>query len=171
VAQPIRRAGVSRSLRLLAENFRDNGELERATTMLEQAVATDTDRGDSHSRMESLHSLGDVALDRRDPQAAARYYREALTICLEHQEQRSQAYSLAGLACVDALNGNARSAGRTWALAEQLETRIGLRMLAKERRRYEDILTPLEGDETFEAARAAGRSAEPDHAAHDLLET
>jgi tetratricopeptide (TPR) repeat protein len=162
-------AGISRSLHLIAENLRDVGSLERAARMLEQAAAIDTERGDRHAAMTSLHSLGDVALDQHDPRAAAARYREALVICLEQRDQRSQAYCLAGLASVAAIDGHPHTAGRLWSAAETIETRIGLRMLAKERVRYEQLIAVLHGIPAFESGREATRDRTPEEVAQELL--
>jgi predicted ATPase/class 3 adenylate cyclase len=162
-------AGISRSLHLLAENLRDIGSLDRAASMLEEAVAIDTERGDRHAAMTSRHSLGDVALDQNDPRAAAAHYREALAICVEQQDQRSQAYCLAGLASAAALEGEPHTAGRLWAAAEMIEARIGLRMLATERRRYERLIAVVHGDAAFESGRAGSSDVEPERLAKELL--
>jgi predicted ATPase/class 3 adenylate cyclase len=162
-------SGISRSLHLVAENLTDNGSLERATRMLEEAAAIDTERGDRHAAMTSLHSLGDVALEQHNPRAAAAHYREALAICLEHRDQRSQAYCLAGLASVAALDGDPDTAGRSWSAAETIETRIGLRMLAKERVRYERLIAPLQDTPAFERGREASRELTPEAIAEELL--
>jgi predicted ATPase len=164
-------AGISRSLHLIAENLRDLGSLERAARMLDQAVAIDTERGDHHAVMSSRHSLGDVALDQHDPRAAAAHYREALAICLEQRDQRSQAYCLAGLASVAAIDEDPHTAGRLWSAAETTETRIGLRMLAKERVRYEQLIAGLYGNPAFESGRDAARDLPPEQVARDLLNT
>jgi tetratricopeptide (TPR) repeat protein len=161
--------GISRSLHLLAENLRDIGSLERAARMLEQAVAIDSERGDRHAAMTSLHSLGDVALDQHDTRAAAAHYRQALAICLRQRDQRSQAYCLAGLASVAAIDEDPHTAGRLWGAAETIEIRIGLRMLAKERVRYEHLIDVLHGNPAFESGRDAARDLTPDEVAQGLL--
>jgi ATP/maltotriose-dependent transcriptional regulator MalT len=137
--------------------------------MLEQAVAIDTERGDRHAAMTSLHSLGDVALDQHDPRAAAAHYRKALAICLEQQDERSQAYCLAGLASVAAIDGDLHTAGRLWSAAEAIETRIGLRMLAKERMRYEHLIAGLHGDAAFESGRDSSHDLTPEEVGQQLL--
>jgi tetratricopeptide (TPR) repeat protein len=134
------RPGLARSLHLLGESVRDAGDLDRGRELLAEAAATDMELGDRRSAMTSLHSLGDLELDARDPERAAAQYREALAICRELDDERSEAYCLAGLACVAQLEGDQRKARRLWADTIGIEERIGQRLLAKERARYEAIL-------------------------------
>ena len=115
--------------------------------MLEQAVAIDAEHRTLHTKMASLHSLGDLALDQRDPAAATIWYHMALAICTEPDDDRSQAYCLAGLACVAKVEDDPESAAQLWPRAEEIELRIGMRVLTKERQRYERILAePTCGD-------------------------
>jgi ATP/maltotriose-dependent transcriptional regulator MalT len=137
--------------------------------MLEQAVAIDTERGDRHAAMTSLHSLGDVALQARDPRAAAAHYRAALGVCLEQGDERSLAYCLAGLASVAAIDGDPYTAGRLWTAAERTEARAGVRMLANERARYEHLISPMHGDPVFESGRDAVRVLTPEGVAREVL--
>jgi tetratricopeptide (TPR) repeat protein len=146
-------AGVARSLHLIGEDLRDVGEFERGAALLEEAMKIDSDIGDLYSAATSAHSLGDLALDQGDLIDATRRYRYALETVVGIDDERGQAYCLAGLAAVSALKGERRGAGRLWEIAESAETRLGQRFLAVERQRYERILTPLYADPEFQAGR------------------
>jgi tetratricopeptide (TPR) repeat protein len=133
--------GLSRSLHYVAEALRDTGAYERAAELYTRSIEIRRARG-LGSGESALHSLGDLSLDSGDLSAAVAYYREALALSLEQEDPRLRAYCLAGLACVAARSGDARTAGRLWTLAEQDEHDVGFRMLASERIRYERILSP-----------------------------
>jgi predicted ATPase/class 3 adenylate cyclase len=163
------RSVISRSLHLVGEVLRDLGHLDRAAAMLEEAATIDTERGDQFSAMTSLHSLGDLALDAGDDAAAEQHYRNALALCSELGDERSQVYCLAGLACVAAVRGDMRTAGRLWGAAEAVEERLGLRMLAKERKRYERVLDAHAGQPAFQAGRTASRGRPLEDVVRDLL--
>lgn len=152
------RRGMGRALHCAGENLRDLGDLAGAAATLEEATAIDLELGDRDGAMTSLHSLGDIALDARDRRRAESHYRDALAICDELADERSQAYCLAGLACVAALDREREQAGRLWAVAEGIEDRLGTRMLAYERARYERTLAAIADDARFRAGYEAGRT-------------
>jgi predicted ATPase len=160
---------AARSLHLAGEDLTDLQELDRARAMLEEAATLDTELGDRLSAMTSLHSLGDLALDGVDTTAAESRYREALQICHELADERSQAYCLAGLACVAALRGDTKRAGQLWGVASELENHLGLRMLAKERQRYERILDARADDPNFRAGREAAHQISLGQVIRELL--
>jgi tetratricopeptide (TPR) repeat protein len=168
-----RRAGdrplTARALHLLGEDLRDLGDLDRATAMLEEAAAIDTELGDRDAAMTSLHSLGDLALDGRDTARAQSRYREALAICHELGDERSQAYCLAGLASIAALLNDAELAGRLWEVAEGVEQRLDLRMLAEERKRYERILANHAHDASFQAGQRSAHQQSLEAVVQELL--
>ena len=165
-------AEIVRSLFFIAEGLRDVGEFDRAAELYTRSI----EMRRAHalgSGAATTHSLGDLSLDRRDLQAADRYYREALTLGIEEQDVRLQAYCLAGLACTAAHNDDATTAGRLWTLAERIEQQVGFRMLAAERLRYERILTtPLRASDDYHTGSMKA-AAEPDPltAAAALLRT
>jgi predicted ATPase len=132
---------VALSLHNLGENLRDTGAFERAAEMYTRSIQIRR-ADDLGSSSATLHSFGDLSLDKGDLLAADHYYREALAAAREDDDVRTQAYCLAGLACVAARRGDPTAAGRLWTLAERLEHEIGFRMLAAERVRYERNLTP-----------------------------
>jgi hypothetical protein len=100
---------------------------------LELAVANNT------------HSRADLALDRGDGAAALGLYRQALEVVRSLGVDRSVAYCLAGMASVLATSGQDAEAARIWGAVSTAEETLGFRMLAPERRRYENHLARLEG--------------------------
>jgi hypothetical protein len=105
-----------------------------------------------------LHSLGDLALDRTDPEEALQRFAEALVHAVEIGFRRGQIYCLAGIACALLQQGDEVAATRLWSIAQDQERQLGFRMLQNERRRYEQLMTSARerlGDE-YDAVHAAG---------------
>jgi tetratricopeptide (TPR) repeat protein len=143
------RLAMAYSLHHLADIARDAGEFARASVLLEEAAEIAREYGRRNWITSITHSLGDLALDQGDLQEAARRYRQALVMGLEFRSSWTQAYCLAGLACVSALGGDTAEAGRLWATVELFERDSGLRLMEAERQRYETIVAPFEADPTF----------------------
>ena len=165
------RRGIARTLTHVGVDLLEIGNRERGTAMLEEARAIYSALDDRSGVAGFLHTLGDLALDRRDPQAAANHYREALEIALELDDERTEMYCVAGLACVAALQEGARSAGRLWRAAEAAENRLEMRIIAAERVRYERVLTSLQHDESFRAGYEAARDIDLTQAVRELRST
>lgn len=163
--------GTALSLAHVGVDLLEIGNVERGTAMLEEARAIYSDLDDRVALAAFLHTLGDLALDRRDPQVAANHYREALEIALELDDERTEMYCVAGLACVAALQEGARSAGRLWRATEAAENRLEMRILAAERVRYERVLTSLQHDESFRAGYEAARDIDLTQAVRELRST
>ena len=163
--------GTALSLAHVGVDLLEIGNVERGTAMLEEARAIYSDLDDRVALASFLHTLGDLALDRRDPQVAANHYREALDIAVELDDERTEMYCVAGLACVAALQEGARSAGRLWRAAEAAENRLEMRILAAERVRYERVLTSLQHDESFRAGYEAARDIDLTQAVRELRST
>jgi hypothetical protein len=105
-----------------------------------------------------LHSLGDLALDRSDPDTALPRFAEALAYAVATGNRRVQIYCVAGVGCALLLRGDDRAAVRLWGIAEDQERRLGFRMLLNERQRYEHFMMGARercGD-VYEAERGAG---------------
>lgn len=154
--------GIGGSLHHIAEGLRDAGEFERSAELYHRAIEIRREYGQG-SVASSIHSLGDLSLDKGDLEAAERYYTQALSLEQEEVDVRLRAYCLAGLACVAARSADLAAAGRLWTLAERIEQRLGYRMLAAERGRYERTLTPAlreSGDFRAGAANAEASSAD-----------
>jgi tetratricopeptide (TPR) repeat protein len=162
------RRGTAQALTHVGVDLFEIGDVERGTAMLDEARAIYSELGDRLALASFIHTLGDLALDRSDPQRAAGHYRQALEIAVELSDERTEMYSVAGLACAAALQGDSPTAGRLWSAAEHAENRLGMRMLAAERMRYEQILTPLQHNESFRADYENARDVDLAQAVRDV---
>jgi predicted ATPase/DNA-binding SARP family transcriptional activator len=161
--------GIASTLHRIAEALRELGDFERSAELFVRSIEIRRANGLS-SAASTVHSLGDLYLDKGDMPAAERYYREALGLGLQEGDARLGAYCLAGLACVSARNEDATTAGRLWTLAERLEHEIGFRMVAAERVRYERNLTPpLTNTDEYRAGIADAANIEPFTAAAEIV--
>ena len=161
--------GIARCLHYIAQALRDLGDFERSAELYTRSIEIRRAHGLGSGRA-TVHSLGDLSLDKGDTPTAERYYREALALGLQEGDVRLGAYCLAGLACVAARNEDATTAGRLWTLAERLEHEIGFRMVAAERVRYERNLTPpLTNTDEYRAGIAEAANIEPFTAAAEIV--
>jgi predicted ATPase/class 3 adenylate cyclase len=143
-------------LHYLGETYRDRGDYDEGERLLEETAALARARGLNQQLTSTLHSLGDLALDRGDPDTALHRFAEALAYAIETGIRRVQLYCVAGIACALLQRGDDRAAARLWGIAEDQERRLGFRMLAIERRRYEALMVAARerlGDEYETASR------------------
>ena len=145
-------------LQWLGEAYRDRGDREDGERILEETVTRARELGFDQQLTNSLHSLGDLSLDRSDPDAALRRFGEALAYSIATESRRMQLYCVAGIACALLLRGDARAAARRWGPAEDQDRRLGFRMLLNERQRYENLITGARErlGSAYEAERRAG---------------
>ena len=153
--------GMARSFFYIAEGLRDSGEFERSAELYNRAIDIRREH-DLGGIAASLHSLGDLSLDKHLP-TAEHYYYEALALA-----PRRGRCTVAGL-----LPGRPRLRGGTrrrrddgWAVVDPrqaIEQRIGFLMLRAERVRYEQTLTPPCATEptTAQASRTLPNSTYP----------
>jgi predicted ATPase/class 3 adenylate cyclase len=139
------RRGEADALHLLGENLRDLGRLDAGEEALAEADALYRELGLELGIANNTHSRADLALDRGEGTEALRLYREALEVDRSLGVERGVAYCLAGIASVLADGGQDVNAARIWGAVCTVEETLGFRMLAPERRRYEDHLVRLEG--------------------------
>ena len=125
----------------LGEAYRDRGDFEEGERLLEETVTRARELGFDQLLTTTLHSLGDLSLDRSDPDTALRRYGEALAHAVVTESRRVQVYCVAGIACALLLSGDARAAARLWGTAEDQEHRLGFRMFLNERQRYENLIS------------------------------
>ena len=128
-------------LQWLGEAYRDRGDLDDGERVLEETTARARELGFDQQLTTTLHSLGDLSLDRSDPDTALRRFAEALAGAVATGNRRIQIYCVAGIACALRLRGDARAAARLWGIAEDQERRLGFRMLLNERQRYESLIS------------------------------
>jgi predicted ATPase/class 3 adenylate cyclase len=145
-------------LQWLGEAYRDRGDFEDGERILEETATRARVLGFDQQLTATLHSLGDLSLDRSDPDTALRRFAEALAYAVATGNRRMQIYCVAGIACALLLRGDARAAARLWGSAEDQESRLGFRMLLNERQRYESLIQGARGrlGTTYDVERRAG---------------
>jgi tetratricopeptide (TPR) repeat protein len=127
-------------LHFLGEAYRDRGDYDEGERLLDQTAAIARGLGRDHQLASTLHSLGDLALDRADPDTALQHFAEALEYAVKTGSRRVQMYCIAGLACARLQQGDDRVAARLWGIALDQERQLGFRMLSTERQRYERLM-------------------------------
>jgi hypothetical protein len=125
--------------------------------VLEETVRRARELGFDQQLTSTLHSLGDLSLDRRDPDAALPRFAEALAYAVSTGSRRVQIYCVAGIGCALLQQGDDQAAARLWGIAEDQERRFGFRMLLTERQRYERVMS--------EARERLGAAYESEHRA------
>ncbi len=162
---------IAQALNFLGGCFLLTGELERSRTTLEEALEVHTQLGYHHSVVADLDSLAVAALCEGDAELAARHYHAILEVISAYHSERDEVYTVAGMACVAALRGDVHSAGRLWGVVEAAENRREVHMVAAERALLERIVTPLQGDQAFQAGYQAGRDIELADAVREIRAT
>jgi predicted ATPase/class 3 adenylate cyclase len=145
-------------LQWVGEAYRDRGDFEDGERILEETATRARELGFDQQLTNTLHSLGDLSLDRSDPDAALRRFAEALAYSVATESRRMQLYCVAGIACALLLRGDARAAARLWGTVEDQERRLGFRMLLNERQRYENLISGARKrlGSVYDAERRAG---------------
>jgi len=139
------RVGEAQLLHFLGEVLRDLGRFDEAERTLRAADALARELNYRSSFVAAnTHSLGDLALDRGDVDAAFGLYRESLDAAQALQAQETAAICLAGIASVLAERKSDDEAATVWGAVCAAEETLGFRMLGAERRRYESRLARLE---------------------------
>jgi predicted ATPase/class 3 adenylate cyclase len=128
-------------LHWLAETYRDRGDLDDGERLLEETARRARALGFDQQVTSTLHSLGDLSLDRSDPDTALHRFAEAMDYAVATGNRRVQIYCVAGIACAFMQRGDELQAARLWGIAEDQERRLGFRMLLNERRRYERLMS------------------------------
>jgi non-specific serine/threonine protein kinase len=151
-------------LHFMGESYRDRGDVEEGERVLEQAAALARELGSGRQLTATLHGLGDLALDRVEPDRALHRFAEALTVAVDTGTRRVQIYCVAGIACALMQKGDDRAAACLWGTAEEQERRLGFRMLRNERERYERLIEAarerLGGEYDAEHRKGAGLTLE-----------
>jgi non-specific serine/threonine protein kinase len=128
-------------LQWLGEDYRDRGDCDEGERVLEETAMRARELGFDQQLASTLHSLGDLSLDRSEPEKALHRFAEALAYAVATGSRRVQIYCIAGLACALVQQGKDRPAARLWGIAEDQERRLGFRMLLNERQRYEHLMS------------------------------
>jgi tetratricopeptide (TPR) repeat protein len=145
-------------LHWLGEAYRDRGDYHEGERLLEETARRARELGFDQLLTSTLHSLGDLSLDRSDPDTALHRFAEALAYAVATGSRRVQIYCVAGIACALLQRGDDRSAARLWGIAEDQGRRLGFRMLRNERQRYEHLISGARErlGAAYEAERRAG---------------
>jgi hypothetical protein len=128
-------------LHWLGEGYRDRGDYDDGERILEETTTRARALGLDQQVTNALHSLGDLSLDRSDPNGALHRFAEAMVYAVATGSRRMQIYCVAGIACALLQRGDERAAARLWGIAEDQERRLGFRMLLNERQRYERLMS------------------------------
>jgi predicted ATPase len=150
-------AGRAATLHLLAGAARDQGSYDESERLFTDAIRLARSSFPGLVR-HSLHSLGDLALDRGDDRGAVAYYQASLEIT-GASERRSRILCAAGIASALAGLGAYPLAARVWGAVEAEERALGFRMLGDERKRYQQWATTMRGhlgEASFVTACAEG---------------
>ena len=123
-------------LHRLGETQRDQGEFALARGHLSESLEMSRGLRDGVA-VATAHSLGDLELDAGNFAEAMRWYGQSISQDLGAPNRRDEVYAVAGIAAASVGLGDATTAVRLWASAEQEERAIGVRMIDVERRRYE----------------------------------
>ena len=163
-------AGRAATLHLLAGVARDQGSYDESEGLFTDAIRLARSSFPGLVR-HSLHSLGDLALDRGDLRGAVAYYQASLEIT-GASERRSRILCAAGIAGALVGLGAYPLAARVWGAVEAEERALGFRMLGDERKRYELWAQTLRGhlgDAAFVAAGAEGAALTIDEALRQAM--
>jgi len=112
-------------------------------------------------------SLGETMLAQGKTSLAAAHFTEALESCHDLGETEGEAWCLAGLAGVAAINEEPERAAWLWGAAEALREKIGVREAPASRATHERLKSEVRqqlGDEVFNAKWAEGQAASEDEA-------
>lgn len=158
----------------LAIADRAQGNLELATTRLEEALRRMRDAGFTSGVIMALGDLGDVIRDQGDYVRALELYREALVLGRENPGKRVVIDVIEAVGIVAAVDGQAERGARLLGAVEALRARIGLRYRVVENQMALDKAVAASrgvlGEPAFAAAWAAGRDLRPDDAIAEALD-
>ena len=109
------------------------GEYERGATLNEEAAALLQERGYKGGSLElALDNLGWAALLQSDHERARTSYEECLILCKELGNMWIASHSLAGMACISAVEGASERAARLFGAAEVLREAVGYQQVPEE---------------------------------------
>ena len=136
-------AGRAATLHLLAGAARDQGSYDESERLFTDTIRLARSSFPGLVR-HSMHSLGDLALDRGDYRGAVAYYQASLEVT-GVTERRSRILCVAGIGSALVGLGAYPLAARVWGAVEAEERALGFRMLGDERKRYEQWAQTLRG--------------------------
>lgn len=146
---------------------------ELARSLGEEALALQRELGNSEAATISLHNLGRIDLRTGRLAAAAELFRDCLESARELEYPELIAYCLQDSSEVAAADDDPDRAARLLGAADALFDELGVIRLGDEAESYDETVRALGeqlGEQSFEAARAEGRSRTNDDAVGDALE-
>jgi ATP/maltotriose-dependent transcriptional regulator MalT len=161
------RQGAADSVGVLGIVALSKGEYERARSLVEESQALMKSVGDRRGFAKTSNILGDITFGQGDHAAAGDLYEEARKVFADLDDGWWLAWSLEGLAGVDAARGRLARAARIFGAAEALREEIHSPRPTALRAVYDRSLATVRAglDETaFAAAWAAGRKMAPEQA-------
>ena len=169
------RGGVASSLGNLGNVAISQGEFASARALLEESLSIMLEIDDRSGIARCLLSLGDTAHGQGNYLDAGALRREGLAILWEVGERGSAiAYSLEGLAAVEAALNSALRAARNWGAAERLREESRSSQQPRNRVSYEERVVAaraaLADDAAFERAWKEGRALTLEQAIELALE-
>jgi len=143
------------------------GDIERATVLLEEGLALARQVGSKHQIPYLQFKLGNVALHQGDHERAGTLYRESLVPIREMGDKSSLARCLEGLAGVACAQGHYEQAARILGAAEALRETTGVQRAPLWQADYDQCMGSTRavlGEPAFAAAWAEGRAMTPEQA-------
>jgi hypothetical protein len=141
------------------------GDLETATTALEESLTLARELGETIYTAGSACGLGEIALARDDVGAAFALLSESFTLYTELGHDRVRAECLYGLGGVAAAEELHAEAAELWGCADAIREELGFAFVAEERQileRFHDAVVGGLGQDAARAARRRGRTAAAD---------
>ena len=140
----------------------------KARAYQEEALALQRELGLKDGLTASLNSLGDLARQAGDLDAARALLSESISLCRELGGQRAMAYALEAFAYLAQAEGKNERAVRHFGAADALREKIGTPRSPAERAPTDRALADLRaalGEEVFTREWEAGRAMDVDKAA------
>ncbi len=155
------------------------GNHDRATSLLEEALAQSRKRGDRLGTYTALYFLAQIALARGDHSVATRMLKEGVALAAQVGPRGGLVYLLEGLAAAAEARGEAESSARLFGVCQGLLQVLEAPLYKHYRPKRS--LRPLErtmaavrtciGEEAFEKARSEGQAMSFEQAVAYALET
>jgi tetratricopeptide (TPR) repeat protein len=136
------------------------GDLERAETLLEEAMVLYGEVSEKHNQAASLTVLGRVLAERGKVEGAARLLRQAFDMSRDLGSRRGMAEALEGMAELDVLQGRPERTARLLGAAEAIREAIAAPLPPVERRNHQRWAAAAGeqlGETDFHTAWEAGR--------------
>jgi tetratricopeptide (TPR) repeat protein len=163
---------IAWQLNNLGWTLRLEGDYETARALCEESVSIVRKLGGC-ADAQTLHSLGDIVLQRGDLVRAAELFRESLVVAHRADYRMVIAYCLEGIGAVAAFSGRAAAAARLYGAAEALREAINIFLSPDERADSERGVAAARAaasETVFAAAWSAGRSMAPEQAVQFALD-